>query len=115
MSLRFSCLVFSSGLDAAVGNASGGGDVQRGGNADGERQQDFRLKRTPRDAVLQPHSVQTLHDNEGLSLVLPNLVDGANVGMVERGRCPSLASEAFQRLRVLRHIVGQELQGDKSS
>ena len=44
-----------------------------------------------------------------------DFVDGADVGMVQRGGGPRLAAKAFQGLRVLGHIVGQELQGDEAA
>jgi len=58
--------------------------------------------------------VQKLRD-ERIPVVLADFIDRADVGMVERGSNPSLASEAFQSLRVLRHIVREELQGDKAT
>ena len=44
-----------------------------------------------------------------------DVIDGADVGMVEGGGGTRLASETFERLRVLRYIVGQELQGDETT
>jgi len=35
------------------------------------------------DAVLQGLAFQVLHDDEGLSLMLTNVVDGADVGMIQ--------------------------------
>src|ERR1700730_12790931 len=68
----------------------------------------------PCDAMLQRHAIQTLHGDEVLPLSLVNLEDHADVGMVQ-GRCGlSFALEAFQRLRVMRQVVWQELQRDKT-
>ena len=46
--------------------------------------------------------------------VLSDLVDGADVGMVQsRGRA-GLAPEALQSLRVVRKLVGKKFQGDEA-
>ncbi len=42
-----------------------------------------------------------------------DVVDRADVGMVQSRCSPSLAAKAFQRLRVLGDVVGQELQATK--
>ena len=67
------------------------------------------------DAVLQRHAVEKLHDNEGLPVLLPNLVDGADIGMIQRGGGLRLALEAGQGLRVFGDVVGQKLERDKAS
>jgi hypothetical protein len=54
------------------------------------------------------------HGDEGSAVFFANLVDGANIGMVQRGRCPGLAAKTFQRLRVLRQFIRKEFQYDKA-
>ena len=85
------------------------------GDLDGERQNQLGVHGTPGNAVLQRHAVEKLHGDEGVITASSDLVDGADIGMVESGSCPSLAPEAFQCLRVLRHIVGQEFESDKAT
>ena len=46
--------------------------------------------------------------------MLADFVDRADIGMVQRGSSLSLALKAGQRLWVLGHFIGQELQGDKA-
>jgi hypothetical protein len=53
-------------------------DVTRIGDLDGERKDQLSLKWAIRDAVLQGHTVQKLHDNEGLPVVLSDFMDRAN-------------------------------------
>src|ERR1700730_11142960 len=48
-----------------------------------------------------------------MALLLPDLVDGADIGMVESGGRLRLPLETGQGLRVLRHIIGQKLEGNK--
>ena len=83
--------------------------VQRIGNLSRQVQHFVRLEKFPGQALLQGLPLQQLHVNEGLALVLLNSVDGADVGMVERGRRPRLTPESFQRLPVLGEFFRQEL------
>ena len=63
------------------------------------------------DAVLQRRTVEIFHHDVLAILVFANVVDGADVGMIERGRGPRFTPEPLQRLRVLRQFIRQELQG----
>ena len=44
--------------------------------------------------MLERDTVEKLHRNEGLTVLLIDLVDSANAGMVKRRRCLRLALEA---------------------
>jgi hypothetical protein len=101
-------------LDVAVDDPLGVCGVQRIGNLDGERQDQSGFQRTPRDALLQRHPVQKLHGDEGLTILLPDLVDGADVGMVQCGSSLGFPLEASQRLGVFGYFLGQKLQRDRS-
>jgi hypothetical protein len=65
--------------------------------------------------VLQSHPFQKFHDDERLIALLSDLVDRANVGMVQGRSSSRLTSEPFQSLRVLGYILWQEFQGDEAS
>ena len=69
-------------LDVTMDDTSGMRGIEGIGDFDGERENQFRFQRTPRNAMLQRHPIQELHCNERLPLVFPNLVDGTDVGMV---------------------------------
>ena len=45
--------------------------------------------------------------------MLTYFINRADVGMIQRGCRPRLTTKTFQRLRVLRQLVGQEFQGDE--
>ena len=51
----------------------------------------------------------------GCRRAVANLVDGADVGMVQGGGGAGLTLEALERLRVLGYFVGQKLEGDKAA
>src|ERR1700745_1360154 len=63
--------------------------------------------------MLQRHAIQKLHGNEGLLVMLTDLVNRADIRMVESGSRSPLAAKTFKRLRVLRHIVRKEFQCDE--
>src|SRR6266852_9300390 len=60
--------------------------------------------------MFQRRSVEILHDDERLAVLLTNVVDSADIRMVERRRSSRLAAESLQRLPVLRYILRQKLQ-----
>src|ERR1700730_10982233 len=64
--------------------------------------------------MLQRHAVQKLHDEERMALLLPDLIDRADIGMVESRSSLSFSLEAGQGLGVTGEVIGQKLQGDKS-
>jgi len=49
------------------------------------------------DAIAQRFALQQLYHDEVLAILLPDFVDGANVGMIQRGSRPRLALETFER------------------
>ena len=61
--------------------------------------------------MLQSLSFQILHHDVGLTLMLTHIMDGADVGMVQRRGGPGFTLESFQCLAVLRQLVRKELQG----
>ena len=67
------------------------------------------------DAVLQRRAFQKLHCDEGLGFVLADLVDGADVGVIQSGGRASFAPEALESLGVVGKFVRKELQGDEAS
>jgi hypothetical protein len=82
---------------------------------DAQCQQCFQFHGAAGDRMLQRLTLQILHGDEGLPALLIDLVDCADVGMVQCGSGLRLALEATERLRVLGHFVRQELQGDEAA
>ena len=60
--------------------------------------------------MLQRRTVQELHRNERPIAIFPDLMDRADIRMIERRRSPRFPTEAFRRLRILGYIIGQKLQ-----
>src|SRR6516165_5810091 len=57
-------------------------------------------------------AVKVLHGDEGLAFRFSDVIDGADVGMVEGGGGLRFSLKAGQGLRVFRDILWQEFQGD---
>jgi len=88
--------------------------IERVGDLHRQLQQRIDLHGTSRDAVLQHHAVQILHGDEGFPIFLANVVDGADIRVVER-RCRfGLAPKSLQRLRISGQYFGQEFERDES-
>jgi hypothetical protein len=50
-----------------------------------------------------------------MAVGLADVVNGADVGMIQRGCCPGLSLEALTPLRVVGEVIGQKFQGDKAT
>ena len=100
------------GLDVAVDDAAGMRGVEGVGDLDPELEHAVERQRPARDLVLQRAAVEQFHDDELLALVLADVVDRADVRVVERRGDARLAAEPFERLGVGGEIGGQELQRD---
>ncbi len=102
------------GLDIAMDDSLTMGRVQRIGDLNGERQYGFELNRPSRDEMLERDAVEEFHGDKRLAVLLANVVDRANVGMVQRRCCLRFALEARQCLSVARNVVRQEFEGYKT-
>src|SRR5271154_2455550 len=60
--------------------------------------------------MLQRRAIHEFHGDKRLAVLLANLVDRADVGMIQRGGRARLSPEAFQSLRNLCHAVREKLQ-----
>jgi hypothetical protein len=101
-------------LDVAMHNAFGMRRIERVRHFQAQSQHRFQFHRPRPDAMLQRHPVEKLHGDERLAFFLVNLVDGADIGMVQRGRRLRFALKATQSLRVVRDFVRKELQSHKA-
>ena len=69
-------------LDVAVDDPRGVGGIERIGDLNSERQQRFHLQGAPGDALLQCGALQVLHHDEGLALLLADVMNRANIRMI---------------------------------
>ncbi len=86
--------------------------MQGVGDLNAQFQDAVDRQRSARDQVLQGVSFHQFHDDERLPVELRDLVDGANIRMVQRGGGASFAEETLEGLRVLGGIRRQEFESD---
>ena len=101
-------------LDVAVHDAFGVCRIERLGDIDPDGEQLLDLQRPIADEMFQRLAFQVLHDDEGLVALFPNVMDGADVGMIQCGCGLGLAPEAAERRGVAGDIFGKEFQGNKT-
>jgi hypothetical protein len=101
-------------LDVAVDDTSGVSCVERVGYVDGDGEKNFRFQRTPRNAMLQRQPIQKLHSDERLPVLLANVVNRADIRMVQCGGGLGFALKASECLRVFGNIVRKKFQGDEA-
>ncbi len=89
--------------------------VQRIGHFDRQRQQCFGPHRLARDAVLQRYPVQKLHGDESLAVLFANVINRANVGVIQRRGSLCLTLKTGQSLGISGNFIGQELEGNKTA
>src|SRR5208282_3171617 len=102
------------GLNVAMNDALRVRGVERIGNFYAQRKQCVQLHGAIADDVFQGRAVKILHDDVGLAVLLANVVNGADVWMVEGGRSPGLAAETLERLAVSGYIFRDEFEGDEA-
>ena len=72
-----------SGLDVAVDDAFSMSGIECVGDFDAERQQGLQFNRPSGNQMLESRALQIFHRDEGLALFFPDVVNGADVGMVQ--------------------------------
>jgi hypothetical protein len=73
----------------------------------------FGLQRHAADSVFERLALHQLHHDKRPALVLADIVNRADIGVIQRRGGAGLALKAFQRLLVSGVIIGKELQSDK--
>jgi hypothetical protein len=65
--------------------------------------------------VLERDAIEELHGDERLLFVLADLLNGADVGMIQRRGGTSLAAKTLERVRIVGDFRRQEFQRDKAA
>ena len=73
----------------------------------------LKRQRPGGNVMLKGRAFHEFHGNEGLAILLIDFVDGADVGMVQRGRCTGFSAKTFEGLGMPGHICGQKLERDE--
>ncbi len=103
------------GLDVAVNDSLGvrGVEAVRDFDAGVEEFGDFDGPAV--DAVLERLAFEKFHGDERAALEIADVVDGADVWMIERGCGARFTAETFDGLGVLRNVIGQKFQRDTAA
>ena len=98
------------GFDVAVDDARAVRRVERVGHLDAHIQHRVQAQRAPTEAILQRRALQVLHGDERSPVLFADVVDGADVGVVERRCGAGLALKTAQRLGITRQFSRDELE-----
>ena len=102
------------GLNVAMDDSLAMRGVEGIGDFDSQFEQGFEFHRPSTDAMLQGHAVEKLHGDKGLAVLFSDVVNGADVGMVQCGRSLGFALKSSQDLGVAGDFFGEELQRDET-
>ena len=100
-------------FNIAVNYALAMGRMERFGNLNSQPEHLFQFQRTARDQVLEGDAVQIFHDDVGLAVLLADVMDGADIWMVQRRCSLGLAAKAGQRLRIASNFFRKEFERNK--
>ena len=89
--------------------------VERVGHLNSEIDDIVGLERRAREAIAQGLPLQQLHHDEGLAFVLADIVNRADVGVIEAGRGPRFADQPLDRLAIPGQLFRNELEGDRAA
>ena len=99
------------GLDVTVDDTLGVGSFEAVGDLNTDIQEFGYFDGFPADAILERLALEQLHGDERSAFELANIVNGANVGVIERGSSACFAAETLDGLRVMGNVVGKKLEG----
>ena len=81
---------------------------------DGDVEELVELERAIADKVLERLAVEKFHGDEGAAVGFADVVDGADIRMVEGGSGLGFALEAGESLRIGGNVFGEEFEGDET-
>src|SRR5207244_12092338 len=96
-------------LDVTVNDTLGMSCLEPFRSLNGKVEELTHLERTVGDAVLQRCPFQKLHRDAGLGFMLPDLVNCADIGMIQGRGSARFPSKAFEGLCVPDDVVGDKL------
>jgi hypothetical protein len=99
-------------LDVPMNDALGVCDIESVGNLNAEIEDVLDGERLALDVLTECFTVNEFHDDERAVILFPNIVDGANAGMIEGGSGMRFTAETLQSLSILFHVIGKEFQSD---
>src|SRR5437868_6948314 len=102
-------------LDIAVHDAFRVGGIERVRNIDRERHQQIEVERTVADQVFESLPLEILHGDEGAAVLFPNVINRADVRMIQARGGLSFAAKAGEQMLVGSDVLGKELERDEAA
>jgi hypothetical protein len=78
------------------------------------RKQQVVSDRLHSEQIAQGLAFEQFHDDERVAVVLVDVVDGADVRMIQRGCGPRFPAKALQCMRIGADLLGEELHGHQA-
>src|SRR6202022_4406942 len=101
-------------FDVAVDDALRVSRIEGIGDLEGDLQQPLQFDWASSDEMLESRAVQIFHGDEGAASLLADVVNNADVGMVESGRSLGFTLKAGQSMRVSRDFIWQKLERNET-
>jgi hypothetical protein len=102
------------GLDVAVDDAFGVGGIESFGDLNGNVEETLEFNWLAIDDVLEGGSIEEFHGDEGATVFFADVVDGANVWMVEGGGGLRFTLKTNERLAILGDLVREKFEGHEA-
>jgi len=103
---------YISGFDVAMDDALNVCGIERIRDLDTEIQELLQRERLAVNVMAQGIAVDELHGDERLAVLLANVINSADVRVVEGGSGMGFSAEAFEGQRILPQIFWKKFQGD---
>jgi hypothetical protein len=102
-------------LDVAVDDAFGMGSVECVGNLDAEFQHEVDGQRFAVDAVFEGLALEIFHGQKRAAIFFADVVDGADVGVVQGRGGTGFAAEPIQNGEMAADLIGQKLERNETA
>jgi hypothetical protein len=102
------------GLDVAMNDAALVGSFERVEDSDADFEELIERNGLAVDAMLERDALEQLHCDVGDAVVFVNVVNRADIGMIQGRGSLRFAPETLERQRILGDVVGQKFQGDET-
>ncbi len=101
-------------LDIPVDDPSGVGDLQTLGHAQSHFEDLVQSQRFAKDALLERLAFEKLHGDEASPVLFVDVVDGANIRVIQGRSRLGFPLQTLQSLMVPGQLIRQKLQGDRA-